>query len=167
MTDLGNILSEMKTQTMVLMQILHKGEPFLSRDNLLFRDCCQDISLLAACDLSAWQGKAMAVDAAGRANATEVIGGQSIGILQNKPTAKDMLAIIRVQGRTGEQPTSEPKHICQTCGWWADECDVGADRRRCKYLNASHPEAPAQPDDFEAQLMTRVDFGCTEWKAST
>ncbi len=58
----------------------------------------QDITLPAAADLSGKQYRSMSVDANGRVNILATVGGTAIGILQNKPSAVDVPARVRIGG---------------------------------------------------------------------
>ena len=57
-----------------------------------------DITLPAAADLSTYQYKFMTVDANGRGTVTSAATTPIVGILQNKPSATDSPARIRIAG---------------------------------------------------------------------
>ena len=59
-----------------------------------------DISIPAASDLSSYQYHFVQIDANGRVALTTAITDVPLGILQNKPSAADVPARIRVSGRS-------------------------------------------------------------------
>lgn len=59
-----------------------------------------DLSLPAGGDLSSYQYRIIAIDANGRGTIQTTVGGTAVGVLQNKPSAADVPARVRIAGVT-------------------------------------------------------------------